>query len=78
MYILGDANIAAGYYLPRSLRSAGARGRARPLVDAIRSGAWPHKLKMPNFCIAETFGVFAKHSSPDCGGKPVAGPLLDR
>ena len=62
MYLLVDANIAAGYYLPRSLWSKRARERARIVFDSVRSGGSDHFLYIPNFCIAEVFSVFAKHS----------------
>jgi hypothetical protein len=62
MYLLIDANVAAGYYLPRSLRSLRARARIPLLLDSIRSRASQHFLYIPNFCIAEVFSTFAKHS----------------
>ena len=61
MYLLVDANVAAGYYLRRSLRSRKAKERIPQLLDSIRSGASTHFLYLPNFCIAEVFSVFAKH-----------------
>lgn len=62
MYLLVDANVAAGYYLPRCLNSLRARKRIPLLLDSIRSNASPHFLYIPNFCIAEVFSAFAKHS----------------
>lgn len=60
--MLLDANIVAGYYLPRSLNSLRARSRIRMLLDSVRSRSSSHFLYVPNFSIAEAFGVFAKHS----------------
>jgi len=62
MYLLCDANVVAGYYLPRCLSSVRARERIRVIMESIRSGAADHFLYIPNFCIAEVFSVFAKHS----------------
>lgn len=62
MYLLLDSNVTAGYYLPRSLKSINARKRIEIIFDSIRSGQTKHFLYMPNFCIAEVFSVFMKHS----------------
>ena len=62
MYLLLDANVTAGYYLPRSLDSKKARERIEILLNSIRSGSSSHFLYIPNFCIAETFSVFMKHA----------------
>lgn len=62
MYFLLDANIIAGYYLPRSLSSKKAADRIPYIIDSVRSGGSDHFLYIPNFCIAEVFGVFAKYS----------------
>ena len=62
MYLLIDSNVTAGYYLPRSLNSKRARERITTIFDSVRSGETDHFLYIPNFCIAEVFGVFAKHS----------------
>lgn len=62
MYILLDANVVAGYYLPRSLTSKRARSRIETLIDSVRTGGSSHFLYMPNFCIAEVFSVLAKHA----------------
>jgi hypothetical protein len=62
VYLLLDANVTAGYYLPRSLDSRRARGRIRVIFDSTRSHASPPVLYIPNFCIAEVFSVFAKHA----------------
>lgn len=62
MYLLLDANVTAGYYLPRSLNSKKAQERIEIIIDSIRSGATKNFLYIPNFCIAEVFSVFMKHS----------------
>jgi hypothetical protein len=60
--LLLDANVVAGYYLPRSLDSVRARARIQAILDSARSGASDFVLYVPNFCIAETFSVFMKHA----------------
>jgi hypothetical protein len=60
-FLLLDANVMAGYYLPRSLAWKRARERIRLIVDAARTGEADLFLYIPNFAIAETFGVFIKH-----------------
>lgn len=60
-YLLLDANVTAGYYLPRSLTSAKARTRTESILNSARSGESNFFLYIPNFCIAETFSVFMKH-----------------
>ncbi len=62
MYVLVDSNVTAGYYLPRSLDSKRARDRIATIFDSVRGGKTDHFLYIPNFRIAEVFGVFAKHS----------------
>jgi hypothetical protein len=62
VYILLDANVTAGYYLPRSLRSTQARNRIEMIFDSVRSGATKHFFYIPNFCVAEVFSVFMKHA----------------
>lgn len=62
MYFLIDANIAAGYYLPRSLSSLNARKRTEIIVDHVRSHRKDHFIYLPNICIAETISVFIKHT----------------
>ncbi len=62
MYVLLDANVTAGYYLPRSLNSQKAYDRISVLFDSVRSGKTRHFFYIPNFCIAEVFGVFMKHA----------------
>jgi len=61
MYFLLDANIVAGYYLPRSLNGKKAATRIEYILNHIRSSG-VHFLYIPNFCIAETISVFVKHS----------------
>jgi len=61
MYFLLDTNVTVGYYLPRSLNSIKARERIEIIFDSVRSKASSYFFYLPNFCIAEVFGVFAKH-----------------
>ena len=61
-FLLLDANVVAGYYLPRSLDSVKARTRIRNILDSVRSKETDLFLYIPNFCIAETFSVFMKHA----------------
>lgn len=61
-FILLDTNLVAGYYLPRSMRSKKAVERIENIFDAKRSGAADIFLYLPNFCVAEVFSVFMKHS----------------
>lgn len=62
MYLLLDANVAAGYYLPRSLKSKIARNRIEMIFDSVRSGQRNDFFYLPNFCVAEVFSVLMKHS----------------
>ena len=62
LYILLDANVTAGYYLSRSLRSPKARELIANIFDAARSGQAEFFFYLPNFCVAEVFSVFMKHS----------------
>jgi hypothetical protein len=61
-YLLLDTNLVAGYYLPRSLNSIRAKERIQIILDSVRSNEAGLFLYIPNFCIAETFSVFAKHA----------------
>lgn len=61
-YILLDSNVTAGYYLPRSLWSKNARHRIENIFDSARSGRSQFFFYLPNFCVAEVFSVFMKHS----------------
>jgi len=62
LYVLLDTNVTAGYYLPRSLNSTKARERIAMIFDSSRSGESEMFFYLPNFCVAETFSVFMKHS----------------
>jgi len=62
MYVLLDANVTAGYYLPRSLRSKHARERIETIFNSVRSNKSELFFYLPNFCVAEVFSVFMKHS----------------
>jgi hypothetical protein len=61
-YLLLDANVTAGYYLPRSLRSVRARSRIESIINAARSGTTDVFLYIPSFCIAEVFSTFMKYA----------------
>lgn len=61
-FVLLDANIVAGYYLPESLSLLSARPRIKNIIDAVRNGGAPEVfLYIPEFCIPEVFAVFAKY-----------------
>jgi hypothetical protein len=62
LYVLLDTNVTAGYYLPRSLNSVKARERIENIFDSARSKLTEIFFYLPNFCVAETFSVFMKHS----------------
>ena len=62
MYFLIDANVAAGYYLPRSLNSKKAQESIRLILNYVRANPDKYFIYIPNFCVAETFSVFMKHS----------------
>lgn len=62
MYFLVDANLTAGYYLPTSLNSEKEKNRIKSAFSYIKRNRSNHFIYIPNFCIAETFNVFAKYS----------------
>lgn len=62
MYCLFDANVIAAYYLPATCRSEKVVDAARALIESVRSGGSSHFFYIPNFCIAEVFSVFMKHT----------------
>lgn len=62
MYFLIDANLVAGYYLTRSLRSKKAAKRIESIIDYIRLHKDEHFIYIPNICIAEVVNVFIKYS----------------
>ena len=62
MYLLLDANIVLGYYLPKSLDFVKARERIQVIVESVRTKQSSHFLYVPNFCIAEIFSNLAKYS----------------
>lgn len=61
-YLLLDANVVAALYLPHSNRSGLVRDRIRTIYEARISGGEDLFFYLPNFCVAEVFGVFMKHS----------------
>ena len=50
MYVLLDANVTAGYYLTRSLRSKFATERIANIFDSVRTGESDLFFYIPNFC----------------------------
>jgi len=65
MYGLLDANVTAVYYLARSMKNAKASKvleRMGIIVDSVRTKGSDLFLYIPNICIAEVFGVFAKYA----------------
>lgn len=61
-YLLFDTNVVAAYYLPHSHKSQKLRERTKSIFDAKRSGGEDLFFYLPNFCVAEVFSVFMKHS----------------
>ena len=61
-YLLIDANIAAGYYLPRAVSDQETAKRIEIILDNAREKKDDFFVYIPNFCIAETISVFIKHS----------------
>jgi hypothetical protein len=62
LYLLLEANIVLGYYLPQSLDFVKARERIQTIIDSVRTKQSSHFLDAPNFCIAEIFSNLAKYS----------------
>lgn len=61
-FVLLDANIVAGYYLPESLSLVSARPRIKNIIDAVRNGgATEILLYIPSICVPEVFAVFARY-----------------
>lgn len=61
-FVLLDANIVAGYYLPESLSLVSARPRIKNIIDAVRNGGVTEiLLYIPSICVPEVFAVFARY-----------------
>lgn len=61
-FVLLDANLVAGYYLPESLSSVRTRPYIQNLMDSVRNEGSPEVLLyIPELCIPEVFAVFAKY-----------------
>lgn len=61
-FVLLDANLVAGYYLPESLSHKKAREIIADLVNSVDKGGSPEVvLYVPNFVIAEVFAVFSRY-----------------
>lgn len=62
-FVLLDANLVAGYYLPDSLSWKQARPRIENIMNAVRGGGAPEVfLFIPTLCIVEVFAVFSRYS----------------
>jgi hypothetical protein len=61
-YLLIDANIAAGYYLPESISNKNAARNIELIINHARNRKEEVFIYMPNFCVAETVSVFIKCS----------------
>ena len=61
-FLLLDANLVAGYYLPESLSSVSARPLIKNIIYAVKNGGAPEIfLYIPNLCVPEVLAVFAKY-----------------
>jgi hypothetical protein len=61
-FVLLDANLVAGYYLPESLSLVSARPHIQNIIDGVRKGGSPEVfLYIPEICIPEVFAVFARY-----------------
>ena len=61
-FVLLDANIIAGYYLPESLNSIRARPHVQNIIDSVRNQGAPEVfLYIPDICIPEVFAVFSRY-----------------
>ncbi len=76
-YLLLDANVIIGYYLKRAAKTELACDLARCLIESVREKELDAFLYVPNFCIAEVFGAFMKHSFATWNNQ-VDWPMLDK
>ncbi len=76
-FVLLDTNVVAAYYLPRCMRSKKANERIKNIFDAKRSDKADIFLYLPNFCVAEVFSVFMKHSFGHWNKKHVKDGTID-
>lgn len=61
-FVLLDANLVVGYYLPESLSSVSARPLIKNIIDAVKNGGAPEIfLYIPDLCIPEVLAVFARY-----------------
>jgi len=80
-FYLLDASVVAPYYLAACARNSRVPARIRMIVDAVRTRYLDCLLYIPNFCIAETFGVLAKYAYcwyDDRVRRSLKGKLLDK
>lgn len=61
-YLLIDANVAAGYYLPECISNKNAARNIELILDYARLNKDEVFIYIPNFCVAETVSVFIKKS----------------
>lgn len=62
-FVLLDANLIAGYYLPESLTHVIAREHIKNIIESVKAGgASDVLLYIPQLCIPEVLSVFAKYS----------------
>lgn len=61
-FLLLDANVVAGYYLPEALSSTKARDPIKIIIESVSNLGRPDIfLYIPSLCIPEVFSVFAKY-----------------
>lgn len=59
-YLLLDTSVIVDYYLPETSTSTSTPKRIANIIDSIRSKIANIRIFVPNFCIVETYSVFAK------------------
>jgi hypothetical protein len=62
IYCLFDASVIVPYFIPRAHDNPKVHERAVSIIESVRSGSTKHFFYIPNFCIAEVFSTFAKHT----------------
>ncbi len=76
-YCIFDANVIADYYLPIDHHNRTVHCHSINIIESVRSKATNHFFYIPNFCIAEAFSAFAKHTYGEWN-KQVKGKTLDQ
>lgn len=59
-YLLLDTSVIVDYYLPETSTSTSTPKRITNIIDSIRNKIANIRIFVPNFCIVETYSVFAK------------------